>query len=1056
MITTVPLGFFLRDPANLYKHLRLNDLLKLYVEKFQDADTEVFISFEAGKVANVALYKDSVLYKVLISTSIRTSQKSKELEPVLYEITFSSLKAPEVRLFRYIDNTLRFTHCVSLDQEICFVDTPLELRVQQITSENQTAVRIFNRAKNLLFEVTSAHLIKDPKKKLKAYFECLESGQKIDIFLSDLLEEMDHDSNFLDHTIKHKHWIYKKNYNLKAKTFFEGSINKNLERSEKIDGTTALFVYNNETKLQLVKYVEQLDQASVEEALSDLSILKNKYLQTVENSIEFIVSQKGGDVAHLFKNIDFALHDLEKIYITYEDEYYTFQPSQHSLPQLHPFYYNLFELDRFSRFDLNQVGHLLFIATAKTNAKDQRLIGLSHGSDLEEMLYSLLTRMKNAQPLFYNRIIIHLDHSITVKDAEQLVSKYWLSLQDVNIEKLLIRFGSELLEVKNILYQKPEFHLGKVDEERPSVRLATPQQLRELQVLSKNCVWAYRMPTIITALAHEFRKKELGQESKTEIQWDTNFVELDLDHSKTVIDRKTGFIDYNYGELIEVQRPIGSNESGIVIGIKTDDLGIGKPVKRILIIGDLTHSSRGAIRAQECARVNAAIRYAEKHKLPIDWFTASFGVQVHREKGVEGLDAAASTIREIVLNCHHKRVQINLVVDETNIGAQSYWDAMATILNETSGILIMTPRGCMALTGPSALVSALYRTVHSEELPEYTKTLYPKGLQSLSGYETVHGPNSDSMLFAKNIKEACYMLLKHHYYSYIHPSEKITSIRPQLTVKEHEENVDTVRLEIDNFLKGLKPNREIILDYIRDKDSPTALQFWKDIKGIQAQEFKNGDLPQTPTTIVEEMLIGGFPTLVIFTATGPLTPVDAEIIARGIYKASARMQVLVIGSLSGFSCDPLSMTNRQLQAGSYIAKAIVDHDGPMLIVNLGNLVGGTFVVFNKQLNPDVRILAIEGARVQVVGGKAAAKVVFHSQISKRADSDSRVIQAGQTKKQVIEELEDKEAEIFDRFHNAQRAVKVGSIDQIISFEDLRGSIILAFEEMRAKYLRKVA
>ena len=43
--------------------------------------------------------------------------------------------------------------------------------------------------------------------------------------------------------------------------------------------------------------------------------------------------------------------------------------------------------------------------------------------------------------------------------------------------------------------------------------------------------------------------------------------------------------------------------------------------------------------------------------------------------------------------------EINLVVDGINVGAQPYWNAEATMLMHTRGILIMTPNAAMVLTG---------------------------------------------------------------------------------------------------------------------------------------------------------------------------------------------------------------------------------------------------------------------------------------------------------------------------------------------------------------------
>ena len=46
---------------------------------------------------------------------------------------------------------------------------------------------------------------------------------------------------------------------------------------------------------------------------------------------------------------------------------------------------------------------------------------------------------------------------------------------------------------------------------------------------------------------------------------------------------------------------------------------------------------------------------------------------------------------------------IHVIVTGVNVGAQSYWDALATMGMHTKGVLIMTPNASMVLTGRAAL-----------------------------------------------------------------------------------------------------------------------------------------------------------------------------------------------------------------------------------------------------------------------------------------------------------------------------------------------------------------
>ena len=49
------------------------------------------------------------------------------------------------------------------------------------------------------------------------------------------------------------------------------------------------------------------------------------------------------------------------------------------------------------------------------------------------------------------------------------------------------------------------------------------------------------------------------------------------------------------------------------------------------------------------------------------------------------------------------RVEAPGFVSGPNVGAQSYFDALATMLMHARGVLIMTPGGSMVLTGRAAL-----------------------------------------------------------------------------------------------------------------------------------------------------------------------------------------------------------------------------------------------------------------------------------------------------------------------------------------------------------------
>lgn len=548
----------------------------------------------------------------------------------------------------------------------------------------------------------------------------------------------------------------------------------------------------------------------------------------------------------------------------------------------------------------------------------------------------------------------------------------------------------------------------------------------------------HKIPLLIDRVAEEFCLKNSITEHFT---FPNTFVELQ-------IDQEDDKIDYNTAKLI-LDFSNQEKKEEVIVGLKVNDLGFGFPIVRLLIIGN-----KGSITLKECAKINAAIKYAVENKIPIDWFACSFGVEISLNRGVEGLDASSSTARELLKASRNSNIPINVVVDNANVGAQAYWDAIASILFDTNGLLIMTEKGSMTLTGYKALTLALQSKTHSLDITETADKLFPQGLQSLGGYENVYSASGEAMLYAKNLKQACEQLLLHHYYSYTPSADNLVENRILYNAKKTILSETDVEKEIKKIRDGRKGDREKILMFLHNPNSPPPLYLWKDIKG----ETEN-EIVEMEHTIVAEMIIGNRPTMVIFPPTGPLSPQDAALIAKAIYKANNRIPVLIIGNLTGFNSDPEAMKHMQLFSGASIVKSIVEHEGPILVTNLGNLVGGTYVIFSKQLNPNLKILAIEGAKFQVVGGVLAAKLIFHKTVMEKAQKDSRLQNLSGSEydnmlRKLITEFEGIEAENYDKYHSAYRALSVNSIDKIVPIRELRDSIVAMQEQSINEYLEK--
>jgi acetyl-CoA carboxylase carboxyltransferase component len=195
---------------------------------------------------------------------------------------------------------------------------------------------------------------------------------------------------------------------------------------------------------------------------------------------------------------------------------------------------------------------------------------------------------------------------------------------------------------------------------------------------------------------------------------------------------------------------------------------------------------------------------------------------------------------------------------------------------------------------------------------------------------------------------------------------------------------------------------------------------------------------------------------------GTLFPRSSKKTARAINAASGNRPVVVLANLSGFDGSPDSMRNLQLEYGAEIGRAIVNFDGPIVFCVVSRYHGGAFVVFSKALNPNMTVIALEGSYASVIGGAPAAAVVFAGEVEKRTSADSRVREVEgriadalePDRSRLVVELADLRAGVrqdkigevaaeFDGVHDIHRAVRVGSVDEVISVARLRPRVIEA-------------
>ena len=213
-----------------------------------------------------------------------------------------------------------------------------------------------------------------------------------------------------------------------------------------------------------------------------------------------------------------------------------------------------------------------------------------------------------------------------------------------------------------------------------------------------------------------------------------------------------------------------------------------------------------------------------------------------------------------------------------------------------------------------------------------------------------------------------------------------------------------------NDLQGLVP-------ILQDPDCFDGIYLWKDQKNLHAVQKGRLHIHQDPHTIIKEMSIGGHSVMLILPCIGPLTRSDADLIAKALNKANGHIPVIIMGSLTGYHSDPGSMNEGQLISGASIIEAIVHFQGLLVIVNLYHMIGGICVTFSKKLNPHLIAIGIEGAKYEVVGGKIAQKIILKNELNPTLAAD------------------------FDAYHDAQRALRVGSIDYVIPITSLKSKIL---------------
>src|SRR5690606_1811686 len=118
-----------------------------------------------------------------------------------------------------------------------------------------------------------------------------------------------------------------------------------------------------------------------------------------------------------------------------------------------------------------------------------------------------------------------------------------------------------------------------------------------------------------------------------------------------------------------------------------------------------------------------------------------------------------------------------------NVGAQPYWNAEATMLMHTRGVLIQTAQGAMVLTGKRAL--------------DYSGGVSAEDDFGIGGYDRIMGPNGQAQYFAADLPEAYHILLRVYEHSYVAPGERFP--RRASSKDPHNRDVGSFPSGVDGF-----------------------------------------------------------------------------------------------------------------------------------------------------------------------------------------------------------------------------------------------------------------
>ncbi len=746
---------------------------------------------------------------------------------------------------------------------------------------------------------------------------------------------------------------------------------------------------------------------------------------------------------------------------------------------LHPMLGKRLDLWRLANFALDRLPSAedvyLFRGVAHDNPADHRLFALAEVRDLtpavdaagtvtyprlELMGQLALSAMRRALSQFperdrpaANRIVLYIRPPWTVPRPQwpEMARSFAPLAVGVGLEKVVLRVsvpdGAGLRET--VLHIEGLGRHGVTVHERPprqdAVRPLTAYRQKVLRAQRFGAPYPYEIVRMLAPPARVIGRFPAG-----------NFVEHDLDET---------------GALVPVDRPPGRNTANIVVGLLTNHTAkVPDGMTRVALLGDPTRGL-GNLAEPECRRIMAGVDLAERMGVPVEWFALSSGARIAMDSGTENMDWISAVLRRLI-EFTQAGGEVNIIVTGVNVGAQPYWNAEATMLMHTKGILVMTPKSAMVLTGKQAL--------------DFSGGVSAEDNFGIGGFDRVMGPNGQGQYWAPTLEDACEILLRHYDHAYLVPGERYPRrsattdpVDRDVRRSPHPDDGGDLRTVGDVFSAEHNRDRKkpfdirAVLRSVTDADS-VPLERWA--------QWRSAD-----TAVVWDAHIGGIPVCLLglesktlprrgfVPADGPpswtsgtLFPQSSRKVARAINAANGNRPLVVLANLSGFDGSPESMRRWQLEYGAEIGRAVTNFRGPIVFVVISRYHGGAFVVFSKRLNERMEIAAVEGSFASVIGGAPAAATVFAREVKSRTEQDPRIrelqeqlrgvgaddaglrARLAELTTQVRAEKLGAVADEFDAVHSIQRALAVGSVDRIIAAKDLRPYVIDALERGMAR------